>query len=233
LIVSTAFGWGLGYFGQPHILNKFMAVRDPAELNKSKYVSLVWQIGALFAAAATGIVAIAYFQGAAVNPELIFVQMTKDLFHPFLAGLILCAILAATLSTVESQILVLASILAEDVYKGTFNPKASSKSLLYVSRASVFSVTACALAIASFKTTTIFELVNYCWVGLGCSFGPIVILALYSKTVSRRGALAGMVSGGVIGATWHTLGIPVTAMLPGFFAGIFVALLISRFDKRD
>lgn len=233
LILSTAFGWGMGYFGQPHILNKFMAVKNPNELAKSKYVSLVWQIGAFGAAIATGFVAIAYFKTQQLNPERIFIQMTMEMFHPFLSSFILCAILAATFSTIDSQILVLASTLTQDIFRGSISPHASKDRMLLVSRLCVFLIAASAFIIACFKPTTIFSLVNYCWVGLGCSFGPVLVLALYSKRVNQKGALVGMLSGGLVGAFWIVLDTSISAMIPGFITATAMALLFSRKEVNE
>lgn len=233
MILNLVFGWGLGYFGQPHILNKFMAIRDPKEIHKSKWISFVWQVLALSAAGMVGVVGIGFFQGHLGNPELVFVEMVKVLFHPLLAGLILCAFLAATLSTMDSQILVLSSIISEDLFKKTFHKQASDSQIVLVSRLSIVLVSALAFVIAAFKTTTIFSLVNYCWVGLGCSFGPVLIASLYSKRITREGAIAGMCVGGGIGALWVFLGWPISAMIPGFIASGVAMWWVSIYRKAS
>lgn len=232
-IGSLALGWGFGYFGQPHIIGKFMGIRNPSDAHKSKYVSAVWQSLALTASVVVGLCAIGFFTTPPHNPELIFVEMVHQLFSPFFAGLILCAILAATLSTMDSQILVLAAVISEDLYKKTFAPKASAKQVVWVTRLAIISVSLTALVIAYIKPDTIFELVKYCWVGLGCAFGPLVLMSLHSKTITRNGAIAGIVFGGAIGALWEALtGSSVSPMIPGFFGGLFIIWFVSKLSSK-
>ncbi len=230
-ILSLSIGWGLGYFGQPHILNKFMAIKNPAEIKKAQIISTVWQVMALSASAFVGLVAIAYLKEPPANTQLIFVEMVKTLFNPFLGGIILCAILAATLSTIDSQILVLASVIAEDIYKKVINQKATSYRIMKVSRYSVIGIALVGLNIAFITKKNIFELVNYCWVGLGCAFGPVVLMSLYSKTINKYGALSGMLVGGTIGAIWTYFDFQISATIPGFFAGSIVIYSVSRFSQ--
>ncbi len=231
-ILSMTVGWGFGYFGQPHILNKFMGIDKASELHKSKYVSTAWQILALSASAFAGLVAIAYFHTVPLHSkELIFPQMVNGLFHPFLGGFILCAVFAATLSTMDSMLLVLASVLAEDIYKKTLAKNPSEKQVLWASRISVVIVACVALVIAFNKSKTIFDLVNFCWVGLGCAFGPLVLMSLYAKNITRQGALVGMLFGGIVGALWGVFNTQISAMLPGFFGGLLVIYLVSKLTK--
>lgn len=226
-ILSLSAGWGFGYFGQPHIVNKFMAIKNPSELNKSKWISTLWQCLALSAATCVGLTAIGFFPNPLTNNELVFVEMVQHLFSPFFAGLVLCAILAATISTMDSQILVLASVIAEDLYKNTLHKNATSQQVVWVSRLSVVITCIAALAIAYERPKTIFELVNYCWVGLGCSFGPVLLMCLYYKKTTRYGAFCGMLFGGFIGALWNGLGFGISAMIPGFFGGLATVWLVS------
>ncbi len=195
-------GWGLGYFGQLHILSKFMGIAHPNELRKAKYIGITWQILTLMAATAVGLIGIAYFKNGIDNTDLIFVHIVQALFHPLIAGFILCAILAATMSTIDSQILVLANVLTEDFYQKTFRPKASNSELRLVSRIAVILIAVLAFCVAFNKVSSIYELVFYSWTGLGCSFGPILIMALYSRHVNKYGAIAGILSGGIISASW-------------------------------
>lgn len=226
-----AFGWGVGYFGQPHILNKFMAIKNPDDLAKSKWLGTAWQILALSGAIASGFAAIYFFSHVPGNPELIFVDMVKAIFNPFLAAFILCAILAATLSTIDSQVLVVASVMAEDFYAVVANTRASDKSILLVSRLTTILVSAAAFIIALFKTTSIFDLVYYCWVGIGSAFGPLVIASLYFKKLTADAALMGVIIGGSVGAFWITLGSPISAALPGFVSGFATIFLLSNLRK--
>ncbi len=235
-ILFFVFGWGPGYFGQPHILTKFMGIKNPNEMYKAKYIGIIWQILAMAAAVFVGVVSIAYFKATPNNPELVFVIMTKELFTPFFAGLILCAILAATTSTMESQILVQATLLSEDFYKRLFRPKASSKELLWVSRAFVVVVALLAFFIAYGKVQSIYSLVLYSWSGLGAAFGPIILLSLHSKRVNRHGAVAAIIVGGMVAALWryvnHALSIDIPELIPAFILSTVSALVFSYFSRH-
>ncbi|MBA3958008.1 MAG: sodium/proline symporter [Parachlamydiaceae bacterium] len=229
--------WGLGYFGQPHIVTKFMGIKNPKDLVKSKYVGITWQIIALTAAAVVGLVGIGYFPEGIANPELVFVDMVKGLFHPYWAGLILCGIIAANMSTMDSQILVCASILSEDFYKRMVKA-ASPRQLLRVSRFAVILIAIIALGLAYSRNTTVLDVVFYAWSGLGCSFGPLVLMSLYSKRVNKYGAIAGIITGGVfVGGLWGWLNPQITylavpALLPGFFLSLLNIYLVSiLFEK--
>lgn len=230
-IILITIGWGIGYFGQPHILNKFMGINKTEEIYKSKYVGMSWHILSLSSAVAIGYIGIAYHYKGLANDELIFVEMVKDMFPPIFSGFILCAILAATISTIDSQILVLSSIIAEDLYKKTIRKNASPREELLISRISVLLICILSYLIAFKKNNTVYELVFYAWSGLGASFGPILILTLYSKKLKYYGAVIGMLLGGGLSASWHffslfpNLNIP--AIIPGFLLGTLSAYLIS------
>lgn len=229
--LTLAFGWGLGYFGQPHILNKFMAIKNPDDLNKSKWLGTCWQVLALGAAVVSGLAAHYFFASVHHNPELIFVDMVKSIFNPFLASFILCAILAATLSTVDSQVLVVASVIAEDFYKALWGKKAVDKKVLLVSRLAALFTCLVALGIALLKISSIFDMVYYCWVGIGSSFGPLVIASLYFKQLTKNAALFGMLVGGLVGTFWVFFGFSISATLPGFFSGLLTIWVLSSRKK--
>lgn len=229
-------GWGLGYFGQPHILSKFMGIRKVSDMHKSKYVGITWQILSLAAASFVGMVAIAFFKDGINNPESAFTLIVKQLFHPFVAGLILCAILAATISTMDSQILILASVLSEDFYHKFIRKQASAKEVLWASRLGVVLIAIITYIIAMSASTSIYSLVLYAWSGLGSAFGPVVILGLYSKRVNRYGAITGIIFGGVIAAFWpyvnDFMGWQVPAMFPGVFLNMIVIYFVSLATRR-
>jgi sodium/proline symporter len=221
-IFFLVFSWGLGYFGQPHIITKFMGIKNGAELHKSKYIGMTWMFLALLGAVAVGLVGMAYFKEGIEKPELVFVETVKSLFNPFVAGFILCGVLAASMSTMDSQILVCAGVLSEDLYKKVFHKEATPLHMLKVTRFSVVLISALALLIAFNRNSTVLETVHYAWMGLGCAFGPLVLSALYSKKANKYGAIAGILIGGVLSATWkfinpYLLSISVPAMIPGFF----------------
>lgn len=233
-------GWGLGYFGMPHILSKFMGARDVAEMHKAKYIGILWQCLALGAAVAVACVGFALFPNGLANPETVFIDMVVMLFSPFAAGLIMCAILAAVFSTMDSQILVLAGIVTDDFYKHYVNPKATRANALFVYRVTIGLVSLIAFYIASDEHgSTIFNLVEYAWGGLGASFGPLVLASLYSHRVNKYGAASGIMVGGMV-AAWARYGelviwgLPVTPVLPGFLIGgvaiFFVSWLTSNYS---
>lgn len=231
--------WGLGYFGQPHIVTKFMGIKNAGDMHKSKYLGMSWQIATLVAAAAIGLIGIGFFSNGLANPQLVFVEMVKSLFHPLTAGFILCAVLAANMSTMDSQILVCASILSEDFYKHIVFKKASPKQLLMTSRICVVIVALVALALAFNKNTTVLEAVNYAWSGLGSSFGPLVLISLYSTKANKYGAIAGIITGGVLAATWEFINPYVTsytvpAAIPSFFGSLMAICIVSMmtYQKR-
>lgn len=204
--------WGLGYFGMPHILVRFMAVKNEKELRKSKVVAITWVTLSLGFASLIGIIGRAYLytKNAAldkITSENVFIEMIKHIFTddiaiPFVGGLFLCGILAAIMSTADSQLLVTASSVSEDIYKGIINPSADSKKVFRLSRITVIVVAAIAFAVAWNPNSSIMNLVSDAWAGLGAAFGPLVVLSLYWKRINVQGAIAGMISGGLTVIIW-------------------------------
>jgi len=233
-VIVPAFGWGLGYFGQPHILVNFMGIDNPNEIKKAKYLGISWQIIALSAATLIGLIGIAFFPTPLANGELVFIDMVKVLFNPLLAGLILCAILAAAISTMDSQILVSASMLTQDIYKKIFNKTATKKQLLTISRLASVAVILASFMLAFNNNEKIFAIVLYAWSGLGSTFGPVLICSLYSKRITRSGALAGIITGGITAGSWRYLGLPLKAyaIIPGFVLSLLAIAIFSYFKKR-
>ena len=225
-----AASWGLGYFGQPHILVNFMGIDEVANIKSARRIGILWQIMVLVAAAVIGLVGIAFFAGTLVDPQLIFIEMTLRLFHPFVAGLILCAIFAATLSTMDSLILVAGSTCAEDIYKPFLNSKASASTILFVSRFASIVISAIALALAWSSNTSIYNLVGYAWSGLGSTFGPLVVASIYLKRVSKNSALAGLIVGGVTAAVWPFF-FTTLPLVPGFFSGLAAVAIGSKIGR--
>lgn len=239
-ILFLILSWGLGYYGQPHIVTKFMGIKTPSEIRKAKYLGMGWQIISLGAAAIIGITGIALFNEGLANPELVFVETVKQLFNPFLVGFILCGVIAANMSTMDSQILVCASVFSEDLYKHLLKKEASPKNLLKASRLAVIVVALSALMIAFFSSSTILKMVLYAWSGLGASFGPLVIMSLYFKRANRFGAIAGIFTGGVLAGFWPLINpfftdFEIPAMIPAFFVGmlsIYFVSIISEYVKQ-
>lgn len=228
--------WGIGYFGQPHIITKFMGIKKVKDMRKSMAVGMTWQVIVLSAATLIGVLAVPFFKEGISNPELIFPTIVNALFSPFLAAFILCAVLAATISTMDSQVLVLASTLSEDFYKRMFHKTASSKEVLWASRFFVLVVTLISYLIAFFKVSTIYSLVLFAWSGLGASFGPLLIFGLFLKKTNKYGAWAGILIGGMTTIFWpylnsaFSLSIPI--LLPGFVLSSFAIYLTSSLTSK-
>jgi len=210
-----------------------MGIKSVRDMKKAKYLGMSWQVFALGGAVCVGLVGIGFFPNGLDNDELVFVEMVKELFHPYFSGLVLCAVLAANISTMDSQILVAATTITEDVYKILFKKNVSSRKLLKVSRISVILVGIFSFFLATSKSATVSGTVFYAWSGLGCTFGPLVITSLYSKGVNRYGAIAGLCVGGLIGGTWSSINpylidFPIPPLVPGFFLAIITILLVSK-----
>ena len=237
-------GWGLGYFGQPHILTKFMGIKDIKKLRYAKIVGISWQILALCGAIFVGIAGLSIFKKVLSAPQLMFVYIVKEHFPSFVAGLILCAIIAAAINVMSSQILVLTSVVAEDFYKIFFLKQSSktvnsvstdsinSKKITFVSRLFVlfFCLIAWAISIYS-KDKKIYDLVLYAWTGLGCSIGPALILALRSSIKNKYAIFIGMLVGGISSGMWIFFDKTIPAMIPCFilsFLSIFFVEGIFR-----
>ncbi|SES30791.1 sodium/proline symporter PutP [Salipaludibacillus aurantiacus] len=201
--IISLMGWGLGYFGQPHIIVRFMAIRSMKEIPKAKTIGISWVVLSMFGAVMTGLIGIAYFADQPLdNPETVFLAFTQVLFHPVVAGVLLAAVLAAIMSTIDSQLLVSSSALAEDFYKGMIRKNAQQKELVLVGRFGVLAIAIVALLLAQNPDSTVLELVSYAWAGLGATFGPLVLFSLFWKRMTRNGALAGMISGGLTVVLW-------------------------------
>lgn len=206
----SGLAWGLGYFGMPHILVRFMAVKNEKEMTKSKGVAITWVTLSLAAAAVIAIVGRAYMDFdymMEVGTEKIFIEMIKKVFMedmaaPFIAGIFLCGILAAIMSTADSQLLVSASSIAEDIVKGCIKNDASDKFILWVSRIAIVSVAIIAFVIAWNPDSSVMTLVSDAWAGLGSAFGPLVLMCLFWKRTNIPGAVAGLVSGAAVVILW-------------------------------
>lgn len=235
-ILFTILGWGLGYFGQPHITTKFMGIQHVDEMRKAKYVGMSWQIIALGAASLVGLVGVPFFHGVLDNPELVFIDMVRALFPPFMTGLILAAALATTISCMDSQILVLATTLTEDFYKRIFRKNATSKELLFISRLFIILSSLTAYFIAFFRPLSIYELVFFAWSGLGASFGPLLLFTLYFKKITKYGAWAGILSGGLTCIIWSSFNTGVDRIIPAFFISsilIYVVSLLTQTNREN
>lgn len=231
-IVYMVFGWGLGYFGQPHIITKFMGIRDVKEMKKSQYIGMSWMVLSISASTVVGLVGILYFQQGLEDPQQLFVLMVRDSFAPFFVGFILCGVLAATINAMSAQVLVLSSNISEDFYRRLIRKTASSKERLIVARIGILMVAFLAFFIAYAKISTIYSLVMYAWSGLGCSFGPLILLCLYWKKVNKYGAWAGILTGGITAAIWPYFNDQLPSMIPGFFMGFIAIYVVTKLTEN-
>lgn len=229
-ILFASMAWGLGYFGQPHILINFMSLDNVANMKKAKYVGLIWQFLALSAAILVGFVGKSFIYPALENSEMVFISMVTTLFTPFFAGIILCAMLAATISTINTQSLVSAALITEDLYYQSIQQETSYTQKLEFKRLAIFIVPLLALITAFYNTDKIFNLVFYAWSGLGCSFGPLVILSLYTHFVTATGAISGLIVGGIIGIFWP-IGNTIPTLIIGFILNMSITVIVSKLAK--
>lgn len=228
--------WGLGYFGQPHILARFMAADSVKSIPNARRISMAWMIICLFGAVGIGFFGQAYFfanpdQAAIVsqNHEQVFVELSKLLFNPWIAGVLLSAILAAVMSTLSAQLLICSSAITEDFYKGMLRPKASQKELVWLGRVMVLVISAVAIVIAQDPKSKVLGLVSYAWAGFGCAFGPVVILSLFWKRINAAGAMAGMLTGALVVVFWNRV-VPdsgIYEMIPGFILATLAIVVVS------
>ena len=234
--VASLMAWGLGYFGQPHILARFMAIRSDDHVPMARLICTTWTTLTLFGAVFVGFVGIGYYTATPLaEPETVFISLTQVLFNPWIAGCLLAAILAAIMSTIDSQLLVCSSVLTEDFYRAVLRRKAGDKELVWVGRFTVLAVAIVAALLASSPESTVLDLVAYAWGGLGSAFGPIVILSLLWPRTTRNGALAGIVVGAVTVIVWAQLegGIfDAYELLPGFVFSAIAVIVVSLLDRK-
>ncbi len=228
--------WGLGYFGQPHILARFMAIDSPKSVPRAMGIGMGWMVLSLTGAILVGFTGIAFFAADPLaDPEFVFLEIVQQLFSPWLAGILLAAILSAIMSTVDSQLLVCSSAIAEDFYKNLLRPAASHTELVRVGRASVVGVAVVALIMALNPESMVLELVAYAWAGFGASFGSVILFSLFWRRMTRNGALAGVVAGALTVLVWRNLqgGIfDLYEILPGFILSSLSIVLFSLYDRQ-
>ena len=232
--IVSLMAWGLGYFGQPHILVRFMAAESTAAIPAARRIGMTWMVLCLGGAIAVGFIGIPYFiahpEGAVAvtaNAETVFIEIAKQLFNPWIAGLLLAAILAAVMSTLSCQLLVCSSALTEDVYRTFLRKNASQRELVLVGRIMVLLVSLVAIWIAGNPESKVLGMVAYAWGGFGAAFGPVVILSLFWSRTTRNGALAGILTGAVTVVVWKQYGwLGLYEIVPGFvFAWIAIVVV--------
>jgi len=238
--IISLLAWGLGYMGQPHILARFMAAENYATLKNARRIGMTWMVLCLFGAMAVGFFGIAYFaahpdQAAPVtaNRETVFITLAQVLFNPWIAGILLSAILAAVMSTLSCQLLVCSAALTEDFYKAFFRPHASQTELVWFGRMMVLLVAVIAIVIAANPESRVLGLVGYAWAGFGAAFGPVVLFSLTWPRMTRNGALAGMLVGAVTVIVWRNGGwFGLYEMVPGFALACIAIVVGSKLDKE-
>ncbi len=238
--VVSSLAWGLGYFGQPHILVRFMGIKDAEEIKHSRRIAMVWVIFSLIAAVLVGLLGRVYLSEdlSATAGETVYIKMVLSIFPIVLAAIFLAAILAAIMSTADSQLLVTASAITEDFYKTKIRKNASDKESMLVSRLTVIVVAIIAAIIASNPNNTVLGLVENAWAGFGATFGPIVIFSLFWRRTTKKGAIAGMITGGVSVIIWRRLGAALGGIftlyeiVPGFLFSALVIYIVSKMDKE-
>lgn len=233
--IISLLGWGFGYFGQPHILVRFMAAGSVKTIPAARRIGMTWMLLCLVGSVCVGFFGIAYF---AQHPELagpvtenherVFIELTKLLFNPWVAGIVLSAILAAVMSTLSCQLLVCSSALTEDIYKAFLRQNASQRELVWIGRLMVLIVALVAIAIAHDPDSKVLGLVSYAWAGFGAAFGPVVLLSLLWKRMTRNGALAGMIIGATTVVVWKEfIGLGLYEIIPGFLLATLSIVLVS------
>lgn len=242
--IVSALAWGLGYFGMPHIIVRFMGIRSNSEIGKARRIGIVWMVISYIGAILIGTLGTVYLRKYgitldSVSAETVFSATMQNMYPAFIAGIFLCAILAASMSTADSQLLAASSAVSQDIFKGLIKKDAEEKDVLNVSRFTVFLIALIALFMSLNPNSSIFNLVSFAWSGFGGTFGPLVLLALYWKRTTAAGAIAGLVCGGIIDVIWHYIPASVAPIfglyeiVPAFLACLIVTVIVSICTKQD
>ncbi|EEX94407.1 sodium/proline symporter [Vibrio orientalis CIP 102891 = ATCC 33934] len=233
IAIISLVAWGLGYFGQPHILARFKASRSNRDLTTARRIAVIWTGLSMIGAMLVGLVGLIYVNNSGISVddgEKIFMLLVNSLFHPVVAGILLAAILAAVMSTADSQLLVSSSALAEDFYKQVFKKDASSEEIVMVGRIAVVGISIVALILAMTPDSSVLGLVSYAWAGFGAAFGPALILSLYWERMNRNGALVGILVGGITIVVWKQLSggwFDVYEIVPGIILSTLSIVVVS------
>ncbi|GAB2552645.1 sodium/proline symporter PutP [Leucobacter ruminantium] len=235
LAILSGLAWGLGYFGQPHIIVRFMALRSSRDAASARRIGTSWQFLSLLGAVSAGLIGIAYFEkfgGAPSDPEVVVLLLSQTLLHPLISGLVLAAVLAAIMSTLSSQLIVCSSALVEDIYRGLKKEQPSQKTLVVLGRCGVLLIAIIAALLSISPNDSILGLVAFAWAGFGAAFGPVVLLSLYWRKLTNWGALAAMVAGSVTVFVWKALDTGLYELLPAFVVATVVAVVVSLATYR-
>lgn len=236
LNIVSMLAWGLGYFGMPQVLLRFMAIRSENELTRSRRIAVVWVVISLAVAVFIGIVGRALYPvdlTTKSEAENIFILLSTRLLPPVIAGLVMAGILAATISSSDSYLLIAASAFSKNIYQGLMHRKATDKQVLMISRITLLVITVIAIFIALDENSVIFTIVSFAWAGFGATFGPLMLFSLFWKRINRAGAVAGMVGGGVMVFVWNLLIKPlggafgIYELLPAFLFSCVCIVVVS------
>ena len=238
IAVVSALAWGLGYFGQPHILARFMAAESLAAIPRARRIGMTWMVLCLLGSVSVGVFGIAWYAAhpadagpVAADAERVFIALSQQLFNPWVAGVLLSAILAAIMSTLSCRLLVCSSALTEDFYRGFVRPRAGQRELVWFGRAMVLAVALLAIWIARDPDSRVLGLVAYAWAGFGAAFGPVVLLSLAWGRMTRNGALAGVLAGAATVVLWKHTGNALYEIVPGFIAATVAIVVVSLLGK--
>lgn len=238
LSVISGLAWGFGYMGQPHLLTRFMAVKNPNDLRKGTVIGITWAViafwGAMFIGL-FGLIILANNPEAAADQEKVMPLLAIQLLPGWLAGILLAGALAAMMSTADSQLLVTTSALSEDIYHQLMNKKASDKTLVGMSRTITLIVGAVAFIIALISEDLVFKMVGFAWSGLGASFGPVLLLTLWWKKITREGVLAGMLCGTIVTIIWRLtpdLKATLFEIVPAFIIALLACIIVSLMTRK-
>jgi sodium/proline symporter len=236
LTVISTLSWGLGYFGMPHFLIRFMAIRDADEIKKSRRIAIIWCVISLMAAVGIGLIGRALYPAELLTQstaERIFVVISRNLLPPLFAGIVMAGILAATISSSDSYLLIATSAISKNLFQGVIKKDATDRQVMLVSRIILLLIAVVGIIIALDENSVIFKVVSFAWAGFGATFGPIMILSLFWKRTTQAGAIAGMISGGVMVFVWNLLLKPlggvfgIYELLPAFVISCIVIVIVS------
>ena len=242
--IISALAWGLGYFGMPHIIVRFMGIRSNSEVGKARRIGIIWMIISYIGAILIGTLGTVYLKKFgitldSVSAETVFSETMKNMYPAFIAGIFLCAIRAASMSTADSQLLAASSAVSQDIFKGLIKKNAEEKEVMIISRFTVFLIALIALLLSLNPNSSIFSLVSFAWSGFGGTFGPLILLSLYWKRTTAPGAIAGLICGGITDVVWHYIPASVAKIfglyeiLPAFIVCLVVTVLVSLLTKPD
>lgn len=242
--IASALAWGLGYFGMPHIIVRFMGIRSNSEVSKARRIGIIWMVISYIGAILIGTLGTVYLKKFgitldSVTSETVFSETMKNMYPAFIAGIFLCAILAASMSTADSQLLAASSAVSQDIFKGLIKKDAEEKEVMIISRFTVFLIALIALLLSLNPNSSIFNLVSFAWSGFGGTFGPLILLSLYWKRTTAPGAIAGLICGGITDVVWHYIPASVAKIfglyeiLPAFIVCLVVTVIVSLLTKPD